>query len=47
MVYNEISAESHGITGVRTLACRSDRIREGVATITSGFSDMIILEFEL
>ena len=28
----------------RTLDCRRDRIREGVATITSGFSDMIVLD---
>lgn len=32
-----------GLVPIRTLDCSRDRIREGVATTTSGFSDMIVL----
>jgi len=44
----KLAREAIGRLRVRTLACSRDRIREGVATTTSGLSDMIILhEFEV
>ena len=39
-----LARKTTGQSRIRTLACRRDRIREGVAMITSGFSDMIILD---
>lgn len=43
-VYGKLARKTTELLLIRTLDCSRDRIREGVATITSGFSDMIVLD---
>lgn len=43
-VYRKLVRKTIRLLLIRTLDCNRDRIREGVATIISGFSDMIVLD---